>query len=80
MKPVETAMPTIDFAGFARSQGAQGITVRSEHEVESALLTAMQITGPFVVDVIIDPSVVPPMGRRVQNLIDQGVEGNLGKS
>jgi acetolactate synthase I/II/III large subunit len=80
MKPVETAIPTVDFAALARSQGAQGITVHNEQEIEGALATAMHVTGPYVIDVIIDRTAVPPMGRRVQNLIEQGVEGKRGKS
>lgn len=79
MKPVETAMPSVDFVALARSQGADGLAVRTESELDDALATAMQANGPFVLDVLIDRTVVPPMGRRVQNLIDQGVEGNHGK-
>jgi acetolactate synthase-1/2/3 large subunit len=79
MKPVQTAMPSVDFAALARSQGARGITVRSELDLDDALEEAMKANGPVVVDVVIDGTVAPPMGKRVQNLIEQGVEGNHGK-
>ncbi|MCX4241939.1 thiamine pyrophosphate-dependent enzyme [Paraliomyxa miuraensis] len=72
-EPVETAIPRTDFAAFARSMGADGIRIESEDELEWALRRAMAARGPFVVDVVIDPDEVPPVGSRLNNLREQGV-------
>lgn len=72
-QPVETAIPRTDFADFARSMGADGIRIESEHDLEAALRLAMGARGPFVIDVVIDPDVAAPVGSRLNNLRDQGV-------
>lgn len=43
--------PETDFVGFARSQGADGVTVRRSVDLEAALRQAIAAGGPFVVDV-----------------------------
>jgi acetolactate synthase-1/2/3 large subunit len=69
MAPVETQMPRTDFVAFARSQGAAGRAVHSEGALEDALVEAMAATGPFVVDVQIDPTVPSPVvADRVSSL------------
>ncbi|NEO80021.1 thiamine pyrophosphate-dependent enzyme [Moorena sp. SIO4G3] len=68
---VDTGIPETDFVQFARSMGADGIRVEQEIELEEALTKAMHSTAPFVVDVIIDPTCVAPIGSRVKSLIVQ---------
>ncbi len=75
MVPTETGIPIVDFVALARSVGADGVAVRSEPDLDAALRAAHAAEGPFVVDVTIDRSELAPMGRRVRNLIEQGVEG-----
>jgi acetolactate synthase-1/2/3 large subunit len=73
--PLATAMPATCFATLARAMGADGIRVTDEAELASALRRALAAPGPFVVDVVIDPDERAPIGRRIQNLIDQGAHG-----
>lgn len=56
--------PAADFAAIARHKGAQGVGVTSMREVDAALKRAVAADGPFLVDVLIDPTVVPPIGAR----------------
>jgi acetolactate synthase-1/2/3 large subunit len=72
-QPVETAIPRTDFAELARAMGADGVRIESEEHLDAALRRAMAADGPFVVDVVIDPDVTPPLGSRLNNLRDQGV-------
>lgn len=46
-----TTLPDIDWAGLARSLGANGITVAKPEELEQAFATALQNAGPTVIDV-----------------------------
>ena len=71
--PVETPIPPTDFAALARAQGAFGMRVESEDELEAALCDAMRLPGPVVVDVVIDASVASPLMRRIECLKAQGV-------
>ena len=61
MPPIETQLPRTDFAGFARCQGATGLTVTDEHGVADAIAAALATPGPVVVDVRIDPTVPSPI-------------------
>ncbi len=73
MAPVETQLPRTDFAAFARSQGAVGLTVDTEAELAAALATALATPGPVVVDVRVDPSVPSPiLALRIKSLSSQG--------
>jgi len=66
---VETDIPRVDFSSFARSMGAEAVTVKREAEIDAALVAAMEATGPFLVDVHIDPDIPPPIvERRVASL------------
>jgi acetolactate synthase-1/2/3 large subunit len=69
---VQTAMPPTDFAAIARAMGAEGIRVESEADLQAALETAMAATVPLVVDVVIDPEPIAPIGGRVESLSSQG--------
>lgn len=73
MEPVATQLPRTDFVAFARSQGADGVAVRVETDLEAALETALMADGPFVVDVRVDPTVPSPViAERVMSLRRQG--------
>lgn len=62
-------LPPVDFAALARAQGARGIRISREHELTALDLTALLAEpGPVLVDVVIDPEEVPPMGVRVRGL------------
>ena len=69
MRPVETQMPRTDFVAFARAQGSEGVSVRSEGEVDAALARALTASGPFVVDVDIDRTIPSPVvAERIRSL------------
>lgn len=69
--PARLGIPPADFAEIARGMGADGIRVTSELELAQALRLAMQARGPFVVDVIVDPSEKAPFGDRNASLLQQ---------
>ena len=69
--------PTVDFVGFARSQGADGIRVETEDMLEVALEEALRADGPFIVDVRIDIHEASPLLRRFESLINQGNSKNV---
>jgi len=73
----ETEFPAVDFVAFARSMGADGTCVRSEDELDAALDQAMEASGPFVVDVVIDPEEPSPLLQRFESLIGQGSTKNV---
>lgn len=72
-QPVQTALPRTRFVELARSMGADGILVESEEQLTDALRRAMAAEGPFVVDVVVDPDVVAPLGGRLDTLADPSV-------
>jgi acetolactate synthase-1/2/3 large subunit len=77
MKPVETQLPRTDFVAFARSQGADGIAVASEAELDAALQTALSASGPIVVDVAIDRTIPSPVvEERIRSLNRQAGVGS----
>lgn len=78
--PPDVNIPATDFAALARAMGGDGVTVRSELEVEDALCRAMEATKPFVVDVHTDPTEAAPWLKRIQALILQGAEAKRGRT
>ncbi|MBL8678028.1 MAG: thiamine pyrophosphate-binding protein [Myxococcales bacterium] len=67
--PIETQMPRTDFARFAESQGALGVSVRRERELGPAFALALSHRGPVVVDVhIACDEVVPLLAQRVASI------------
>lgn len=72
-EPFATDFPRTDFVAIARAMGADGVRVDCEYDLEAALQAGLAAPGPFVIDVIIDPSEVVPSGRRSQSLEAQGV-------
>jgi len=72
-EPFATDFPRTDFVAIARAMGADGVRVDCEYDLEAALRAGLAAPGPFIIDVIIDPSEVVPSGRRNQSLEAQGV-------
>lgn len=68
----------VDFVQFARSLGANGISVADEGDLDNALSQALVADGPFVVDVKIDPGEPSPLAKRFESLIKQGASKHAG--
>jgi thiamine pyrophosphate-dependent acetolactate synthase large subunit-like protein len=60
----DAEIPQVDFAAFARAQGAGATRVDHEVQLDRALAEAMAADGPFVVDVRIDPRAKAPASLR----------------
>lgn len=71
-KGMDAKIPQADFVRIACGMGADGIRVEKESDIQAALKKAMAATGPFVVDVVIDPTRHAPIGGRIHSLIKQG--------
>lgn len=71
-EPFGTRIPPVDFVAIARAQGADGLRVTSELDLDDALERALASDRPFVLDVQIDPAEIAPSGKRHRNLMQQG--------
>jgi thiamine pyrophosphate-dependent acetolactate synthase large subunit-like protein len=60
----DATIPEVDFTAFARAQGSPATRVDHETDLDSALRAAMAASGPFVVDVRIDPACPAPASLR----------------
>ncbi|MEP7028407.1 MAG: thiamine pyrophosphate-dependent enzyme [Candidatus Eisenbacteria bacterium] len=60
----DASIPQVDFAAFARAQGAGATRVEHEMQLDAALEEAMTARGPFLVDVRIDPACKAPASLR----------------
>ena len=67
----DATFPEVDFAMLARALGADGIRVEREAELTPALVRAMAASGPFVLDVRIDPRRQAPSQGRNRGLSKQ---------
>ena len=79
MTGADATIPEADFAIIASGMGAEGIRVHKESDLEAALEKAMTATGPFVVDVLIDPDRRAPSKGRNQGLAAQGAKSTPAK-
>jgi len=61
----ESRFPEANFWLYARSVGCDGVRVVEERQLDGALKKALEATGPYVVDVVVDPTVPPPLITRV---------------
>jgi acetolactate synthase-1/2/3 large subunit len=62
-------IPHVDFAGMARAMGVDGYTIRSVDDLRAIdFLTLSKARKPFLLDILIDPEEVPPIGRRMVTL------------
>ncbi len=73
MAPFSTRLPRANFAELARAVGARGIEVKSETELDAALVQAMEEPRPCVIDVDLAPDVLAPTRKRNASLLDQGL-------
>jgi thiamine pyrophosphate-dependent acetolactate synthase large subunit-like protein len=64
----------VDFAGLARSLHARGLVARSLPGLRFALRQCLNPSAPVLVDVLIDPSAVPPIGGRTAH-VNRHMEG-----
>lgn len=69
----DATIPAVDFACFAIAQGAMGLRVENEPQLESAIAAAITSPGPCVIDVWIDPDLRPPADNRNRGLKRQMV-------
>ncbi len=79
MTGADATIPEADFAIIASGMGAEGIRIHKESDLEAALEKAMAATGPFVVDVLIDPDRRAPSKGRNQGLAAQGAKSTPAK-
>lgn len=56
-----TKLPDIDWAGFSRSLGGNGITVKDPKDLSNAFEKALQQSGPTVIDVKADKRFKTPV-------------------
>lgn len=71
MKDVDCGIPQVDFANLAQSLGAEGMTAIDEPSLREAFQKALHSQRPTLIDVRIDPEVVPPFGQRIAKLAKQ---------
>ncbi len=71
----DALIPETDFVTVARGMGADGVRVTTETDLTAALEKAIAHNGPFVIDVLIDPSRPAPSKGRNQGLAAQGIKG-----
>jgi acetolactate synthase-1/2/3 large subunit len=58
--------PPTAFAAMAVAKGAQALRVSDERDLDAALRTALDAGGPFLLQVLVDPDVAPPLGNRTK--------------
>ncbi len=58
----------LHIAALAQAMGAQGLLVEKPGEFGTALAKAIKSRRPTVIDVIIDPTDMPPLGLRIETL------------
>lgn len=58
--------PETDFAAVARAKGAQALRVEHESDLDEALAAAVDASGPFVLDVVVDRRAAAPLGARAK--------------
>lgn len=62
-------IPKVDFAAMARAMGVDAATIRSSEELRAVDFGAIcRRHRPFLLDILIDPEEVPPIGRRMDAL------------
>jgi acetolactate synthase-1/2/3 large subunit len=77
-QPFETDFPRADFVAIARAMGGDGVRVDREADIAEALRAGLSSLGPFVIDVIIDPSELAPNVQRNRSLARQGLSNAPG--
>jgi thiamine pyrophosphate-dependent acetolactate synthase large subunit-like protein len=67
----DARFPAVDFAAFARAQGADAVRVDDAGDLDATLRRALRSDGPFVVDVLVDPAALAPSNARNRSLARQ---------
>jgi acetolactate synthase I/II/III large subunit len=62
---------SVDFAAYARSLGAAGVTARSTAELRGVLRTSPRASGPTVIHVPVEAEQIAP-GARLSDLLESG--------
>jgi thiamine pyrophosphate-dependent acetolactate synthase large subunit-like protein len=65
----------VDFAKLAHALHAEGVRVRTLTELRAGLARCVRLTRPLVLDVLIDPDAVPPIGGRTAH-VNRHMEGS----
>ncbi|MEH2278218.1 MAG: ScyA-related TPP-binding enzyme [Nostoc sp.] len=73
-KGVDAKITPTNFVEIAQGMGSDGIRLEKESDIQVVLEKAMAVSSPFVVDVLIDPTQIPPSESRNQSLISQGTK------
>ncbi len=72
-------LPKIDYAKMAEAMGIEGITIRTPEELVAIDWKRLgEKSAPTMIDLIIDPDEVPPMGQRVKGLADENKSATPG--
>jgi len=53
-RPVGTSLPNLDFRGLAQAQGLHAVRVDRPEDLDEALKSAFQSSGPILVEVVVD--------------------------
>jgi benzoylformate decarboxylase len=56
--------PDLDFVGLAKAMGVSGVRVTQPAEIAPAIQTMLDHNGPFLIDLVVDGSVPPPVAQR----------------
>lgn len=78
-KEADTKIPPTRFDLFAESMGARAVRVEKLADVEAALEEGLASTEPFIIDVIIDASVIAPIGGRVKSLVESTLNKEINE-
>ncbi|MBT4888950.1 MAG: thiamine pyrophosphate-binding protein [Rhodospirillales bacterium] len=60
-RSVETDLQDIDYSEVARALKCQGERVTDHADLKKAFIRAKEADGPYLIDVVIDPSATPPI-------------------
>jgi acetolactate synthase I/II/III large subunit len=72
-------LPEIDYAKMAEAMGIEGITVRTPEDLVAIDWKRLgEKQGPTMINMVIDPDEVPPMGQRVKGLADKNESATPG--
>jgi acetolactate synthase-1/2/3 large subunit len=62
-------IPEVDFAAIARAMGIDGATIRSPADLQAIDFKEIcRRRQPFLLDILIDPEEIPPIGHRMEAL------------
>jgi len=72
-------LPKIDYAKMAQAMGIEGITIKTPEELMAIDWQHLgEKKAPTLINLLIDPNEVPPMGQRVKGLADKNESATPG--